>query len=96
MEAALRRALKDGAIAQAALDVTDPEPIRPDDPLLELDNITIVPHIGSATVQTREKMATMAAANLIAGLKDERLPNCINPAVYDNPYAGSDSFAICS
>jgi glyoxylate reductase len=83
-QAALRRALKDGAIARAALDVTDPEPIPPDDPLLELDNITIVPHIGSATVQTREKMATMAAANLIAGLKDERLPNCINPAVYEN------------
>jgi glyoxylate reductase len=83
-QAALYHALKDGAIAQAALDVTDPEPIRPDDPLLELDNITIVPHIGSATVQTREKMATMAAANLIAGLKDERLPNCINPAVYEN------------
>ncbi len=83
-QAALYHALKDGAIAQAALDVTDPEPIRPDDPLLELDNITIVPHIGSATVQTREKMATMAAANLIAGLRGERLPNCVNPAVYED------------
>jgi glyoxylate reductase len=75
--------LKDGVIAYAALDVTDPEPIRPDDPLLELDNIVIVPHIASATVQTREKMAAMAAANLIAGLKGERLPTCVNPEVYE-------------
>ncbi len=82
-QAALYRALKQGVIAYAALDVTDPEPIRPDDPLLELDNIVIVPHIASATVQTREKMAAMAAANLIAGLKGERLPTCVNPQVYE-------------
>ena len=81
-QAALYRALKSGAIAYAALDVTDPEPIPPDDPLLALDNVIIVPHVGSATVQTRGKMATMAAENLIAGLKGERLPNCVNEAVY--------------
>ncbi len=81
--AALRRALTRGAIAAAALDVTEPEPIPPDDPLLELDNLIITPHIASASIQTRDKMAAMAAANLIAGLKGERLPNCVNPQVYD-------------
>ena len=51
-------------------------------PLLELDNILITPHIASASYKTRNRMATMAAENLIAGLKDERLPNCVNPQVY--------------
>jgi glyoxylate reductase len=80
--AALYRALSSSTIAYAALDVTEPEPIKLDDPLLTLDNIIIAPHIASASFQTRNKMATMAAANLIAGLKGERLPNCVNPQVY--------------
>jgi len=80
--AALYRALSSGTIAYAALDVTEPEPIRLDDPLLTLDNIIIAPHIASASYQTRDKMAMMAAANLIAGLRGERLPNCVNPQVY--------------
>ena len=80
--AALYRALSSGTIAYAALDVTEPEPIKPDDPLLSLDNIIIAPHIASASFQTRNKMATMAAANLIAGLQGEHLPNCVNPQVY--------------
>jgi glyoxylate reductase len=79
---ALYRALSSGIIAYAALDVTEPEPIRPDDPLLTLDNIIIAPHIASASFKTRNRMATMAAANLISGLKGERLPNCVNPQVY--------------
>jgi len=79
---ALYRALSSGTIAYAALDVTEPEPIRPDDPLLTLNNIVIAPHIGSASFQTRTKMAIMAAENLIAGLKGNRLPNCVNPQVY--------------
>ncbi len=79
---ALYRALSSGTIAYAALDVTEPEPIKPDDPLLTLDNIIIAPHIGSASFQTRDRMAIMAAANLIAGLKGERLPNCVNPQIY--------------
>ncbi|MBN1569798.1 MAG: D-glycerate dehydrogenase [Acidobacteria bacterium] len=82
-QAALYRALSSRTIAYAALDVTDPEPIKPDDPLLTLDNIIIAPHIGSASYRTRARMATMAAENLIAGLKDVRLPNCVNPQVYD-------------
>jgi len=80
---ALYAALKKGDIRFAALDVTEPEPIPMDHPLLTLDNVIITPHIASASVATRSKMAQMAAENLIAGLKGERLPNCINPAVYD-------------
>lgn len=79
---ALYRALKAGTIACAALDVTDPEPIPPDSPLLALDNLVIAPHIASASVQTRTKMATMAAANLAAGLQRQPLPHCANPQVY--------------
>ena len=79
---ALYRALKKKQIFAAALDVTDPEPIPLDSPLLKLDNLIVVPHIASASRTTREKMATMAAENLIAGLKGERLPHCVNPQVY--------------
>jgi glyoxylate reductase len=79
---ALHQALKEKRIFAAALDVTDPEPLPPDSPLLALDNLIVVPHIASASRSTREKMATMAAENLIAGLKGERLPNCANPDVY--------------
>jgi glyoxylate reductase len=82
---ALYRALASGSIAAAALDVTDPEPIPMDSPLLTLDNLIIAPHIASGSVATRSKMATMAAANLIAGLKGERLPYCVNPEVYKQP-----------
>jgi len=79
---ALYRALSSGTIAYAALDVTEPEPIGPDDPLLALDNIIVCPHIGSASFRTRNRMATMAAENLVAGLKGKRLPNCVNPQVF--------------
>jgi glyoxylate reductase len=80
--AALYRALKSHQIAAAALDVTEPEPISMDSPLLTLDNLIITPHIGSASQQARAKMASMAIANLIAGLKGDRLPFCVNPEVY--------------
>jgi glyoxylate reductase len=79
---ALYEALSSGEISAAALDVTEPEPIPPDDPLLELDNLLIAPHIASASRATRGKMADMAVENLLAGLAGERLPNCINPEVY--------------
>jgi glyoxylate reductase len=78
---ALYQALKSGQIFAAGLDVTDPEPIPMDDPLLTLENVIIAPHIASASVATRTKMALMAAANLIAGLKGEMPPNCVNPEV---------------
>ncbi|MCX7593821.1 MAG: D-glycerate dehydrogenase [Fischerella sp.] len=80
---ALYQALSSGEIAGAAIDVTEPEPIPTDSLLLSLDNLIITPHIGSASRQTREKMANMAIDNLIAGLKGERLPYCVNPEVYD-------------
>ena len=78
---ALYQALKGGQIARAALDVTEPEPIPLDSPLLSLENLIIVPHIGSASHQARSKMAQMAVQNLIAGLLGERLPHCVNPEV---------------
>ncbi|TAK00431.1 MAG: D-glycerate dehydrogenase [Chloroflexota bacterium] len=80
---ALFEALRDGAIGAAALDVTDPEPIAADDPLLSLDNCLVVPHIASASRATRGKMAAMAAANLLAGVRGERLPTPVNPEVYE-------------
>jgi len=80
---ALTLALREGWIAAAALDVTDPEPIPVDHPLLSLPNCLIVPHIGSATVVARNRMATRAAENLLAGLRGEKLPYCVNPKVYE-------------
>ncbi|MGD9850088.1 MAG: 2-hydroxyacid dehydrogenase [Nitrospirales bacterium] len=80
---ALYRALKDGIIRAAALDVTEPEPLPASHPLLSLTNCLVIPHLGSASVATRGRMALMAAENVIAGLKGNRLPYCINPQVYD-------------
>lgn len=71
---ALYEALKNGEIAYAALDVTDPEPLPADHKLLSLPNLLVVPHIASATVKTRTQMAMMAVMNLIAGVNDEPLP----------------------
>ena len=76
---ALAAALRDGVIWAAALDVTDPEPIPMDDPLVGLDNCLIVPHIASASRGTRGKMAEMAAANLLAGVRGEPLPTPVAP-----------------
>jgi lactate dehydrogenase-like 2-hydroxyacid dehydrogenase len=79
---AITDALQNHKIAAAALDVTDPEPLPPTHPLYRLPNCLIVPHIGSATQQTRRKMAELACNNLLAGLRGERLPHCVNPEVY--------------
>jgi glyoxylate reductase len=76
---ALYEALRNGTIAYAALDVTEPEPLPANHPLLTLDNVIVVPHIASASVATRTTMALMAADNLIAGLKGEMPPNPVNP-----------------
>ena len=65
---ALVRALNEGTIGGAALDVTDPEPLPADHPLLEAPNLIVVPHIGSATHRTRERMADLAVDNLLAAL----------------------------
>jgi glyoxylate reductase len=76
---ALVAALRDGEIGGAALDVTDPEPLPADHPLVHMPNAIVVPHMASASVATRTKMATMAATNLLAGLRGERPPNVVNP-----------------
>lgn len=76
---ALVEALRDGRIGGAALDVTDPEPLPADHPLVSMPNCIIVPHIASASAATRGKMAEIAARNLIAGLKGEPLPTGLNP-----------------
>jgi glyoxylate reductase len=72
---ALLAALVDGTIAGAALDVTDPEPLPPDDPLMSAPNLIVVPHIGSATHQAREGMATLAVENLLAALDGKPMPH---------------------
>ncbi|MCG3119222.1 MAG: Glyoxylate/hydroxypyruvate reductase B [bacterium] len=80
-EAALAAALKSGVIAGAALDVFEHEPlVHPE--LLKLDNVVLTPHTASATIETRSKMATMAAENLIAGLAGQRPPNLVNTEVW--------------
>ena len=76
---ALYEALRDRKIFAAGLDVTEVEPIAHDDPLLTLDNIIIAPHIASGSVATRRSMALMAADNLLAGLRGEIPPDCVNP-----------------
>jgi glyoxylate reductase len=79
-QAALLRALTDGTIAGAALDVTDPEPLPPDDPLLAAPNLVVLPHVGSATHATRERMADLAVDNLLAGLAGRPLPQALGGA----------------
>ena len=78
---ALVEALTSGQILAAGLDVSDPEPLPADHPLVGLPNCTIAPHIASATVQTRTAMANMAARNLVAYLKGTEPPYIVNPTV---------------
>jgi glyoxylate reductase len=74
-QVALREALEQGEIAGAGLDVTDPEPLPKDDPLLQAPNLLVVPHVGSATTRTRSRMADMAVDNLLAALAGKDMPH---------------------
>lgn len=78
---ALYAAVKSGQIAGAALDVTDPEPLPADHPLLGLESVVVVPHIASASLETRTKMAVLAAENLAAALTGRRPPTPVNPEI---------------
>ncbi|GAA4307884.1 D-glycerate dehydrogenase [Mucilaginibacter gynuensis] len=82
-EADLTAALQQQLIWGAGLDVTNPEPMAPDNPLLNMMNVCVLPHIGSATVETRDKMAIMAAENIIAAVEKRKMPQILNPEVYD-------------
>ena len=80
---ALCTALLEGWIGGAGLDVVDPEPIPDDHPLMFMDNVTLTPHIGSASVLSRRAMSIMAAQNLVNGLNGQRLVHCANPELYE-------------
>jgi glyoxylate reductase len=80
---ALYGALIEGWLAGAGLDVFDPEPIPSNHPILGLDNVVVLPHIGSASNRSRREMCLLAARNLIAGLNGERLEQCVNPELYE-------------
>jgi glyoxylate reductase len=80
-EAALIEALSSGKI-RAGLDVYEQEPLAQDSPLLAMDNVVLMPHLGSATAATRQAMMERAYANLVAGLEGKPLPWCANPEVY--------------
>ncbi len=82
-EEALVRALGDGPLAAAGLDVFTREPLPTDHPLTRLDNVVLAPHLGSASVQARNAMARTAALNLVAVLKDQHPAHIVNPEVLD-------------
>jgi len=82
---ALHRALSTGRIKAAALDVTDPEPIPPGDPLLTLDNLIIAPHIATSTWETRRRMTEIAVANLVNGMQGKPMLHCVNPEALAKP-----------
>jgi glyoxylate reductase len=81
-EIALVEALQTGTIWGAGLDVTNPEPMSAESPLLGLPNVVVTPHIASATIDTRANMSAIAAQNIIKGLKKEKLIGFVNPQVY--------------
>ncbi|MEE4166479.1 MAG: D-glycerate dehydrogenase, partial [Desulfocapsaceae bacterium] len=78
-ETALIEALQNGTIRGAGLDVYEHEPLSPQSPLLDLDNVVLLPHIGSATHETRYAMARCAVDNLLAALESQSRVNCVNP-----------------
>jgi phosphoglycerate dehydrogenase-like enzyme len=76
-------ALNERVIWGAGLDVTNPEPMKPNNPLLSMETVAVLPHIGSATIEARNAMARLSAENIIHGLRGVRLPNIVNPEIYN-------------
>jgi len=83
-QAALAEALRTRTIYSAGIDVFEQEPVSPDDPLLTLDNVVVAPHIASASIPTRTRMATLAAENIAAVLSGKRPPTPVNPEVLES------------
>ncbi|MBL7745777.1 MAG: D-glycerate dehydrogenase [Chitinophagaceae bacterium] len=77
----LIKALNTKTIWGAGLDVTNPEPMKPDNPLLQMENVAVLPHIGSATIEARNEMSRLAAVNIIEFYKGNNIPHIINPEV---------------
>ena len=77
-------ALNNGTIWGAGLDVTNPEPMKTDNPLLEMENVCILPHIGSATIEARNEMSRMAAENIIQFYQNNTIPHLVNPESLKN------------
>ncbi|PJB13274.1 MAG: D-glycerate dehydrogenase [Flavobacteriales bacterium CG_4_9_14_3_um_filter_40_17] len=80
----LTEALLNGTIWGAGLDVTNPEPMQPDNPLLQMENVSVLPHIGSATFEARAEMSKLAAENILGFYKNKRIPHLINPEVFNH------------
>lgn len=79
----LIKSLEEGEIWGAGLDVTDPEPMQPDNPLLSMENVCVLPHIGSATVEARNEMSRLCALNVIEYFQGKKITNAVNPEVFD-------------
>lgn len=77
----LIKALQQKQIWGAGLDVTNPEPMQPNNPLLEMDSVTILPHVGSGTEETRGNMSALAAQNIISYFQEGIVPHIVNPEV---------------
>jgi len=78
-ESDLIEALNSDRIWGSELDVTDPEPMKADNPLLSMETVAVLPHTGSGTIEARNEMARLAAFNIIEFLKNKKVPNIVNP-----------------
>jgi glyoxylate reductase len=86
-ETDLIEALRSGQIWGAGLDVTNPEPMQPNNPLLTMENVSVLPHVGSGNEETRGKMSQLAAENIIGFYRDGKIPHLVNPDVMGIPFA---------
>jgi len=80
----LTRAVLSGDIWGAGLDVTNPEPMQPDNPLLFMENVCVLPHVGSGTIEARKQMSVLAAMNIIEFYRNRQVPHIVNPEVLES------------